>query len=390
MNLYIDTCYESLNKYNEELCGDKVEVVRNGDSTVVVLADGLGSGVKANILATLTSRIIATMLANSADIDEAVETIASTLPVCKDRGVAYSTFSILQIFNSGEGYLIEFDNPAVFMLRKGKLVNIGREGREVSGKQIYESRFAVTDEDMFMMMSDGVVHAGIGKTLNLGWQWDNVVEYVRKTYRQDISAKNMAKLLLSVCDNLYMQKPGDDATVVVVRVRKPLKVNVMIGPPMDCRQDPYVVSKFVNEEGKKVVCGGTTSQIVGRELGREIVTGFNYLNPALPPTAEIEGIDLTTEGVLTFKKTLEYAVKYLSAENTAQDFLDLNKQDGASKLAKTLLEESTEVHFFVGRAINPAHQNPDFPLELGIKFKLVEEMVKCLKSLKKQVVVEYF
>lgn len=390
MNFFIDSFYESLNKYNEELCGDRVEIVRNDDSAIAILADGLGSGVKANILAMLTSKIIATMLANSADIEDAVETIASTLPVCKQRGIAYSTFSILQIFNSGECYLIEFDNPKVFMLRKGKLLDIKRESREISGKLIYESRFDVANEDLFMMFSDGVVHAGIGKTFNLGWQWDNVVDYVCKTYKQDMSAKNMAKLLLSVCNNLYMQKPDDDATVVVVKIRKPLKVNVMIGPPLDSEKDSYVVKSFIKEKGKKVVCGGTTAQIVSRELGREIITDFNYFNPALPPTAEIKGIDLTTEGVLTFMKALEYAVKYQSDDNTALDFLNLNKQDGASRLAKTLLEESTEVHFFVGRAINPAHQNPDFPLELGIKFKLVEEMVSCLKNLNKEVTVEYF
>lgn len=189
MSLFIDASYESLNKYNEELCGDKVEIIRTREAMTIVLADGLGSGVKANILATLTSKIIGTMLGKGATIDEAVETIANTLPVCREREIAYSTFSILQIFPSGQGYLAEFDNPAVLRLCKGKLNPLQREEREIGGKRVLESRFTVAPEDLFVLFSDGVVHAGIGGVLNLGWQWENVAEYVEKTYNPNLSSK---------------------------------------------------------------------------------------------------------------------------------------------------------------------------------------------------------
>lgn len=389
MSLYIDTSFDSLNKYNEELCGDKVEINRNDNSVVVVLADGLGSGVKANILATLTSKIIGTIMANGSSIDEAVETIANTLPVCLDRGVAYSTFSILQIFNSGDGYLVEFDNPSVFVLRKGKVLQIETDVRLISGKTIKESRFTVKPDDVFIMVSDGVIHAGIGQTLNLGWQWDNVSEYIQRTYKTGMSAKAITKLLLSVCDNLYAHEPGDDTTVVTVNIRKPENLSVMVGPPADAAQDKGVIRGFAAFEGKKVVCGGTTSQIVARELGKEIKTGFYYYNPGIPPTAEIDGIDLTTEGVLTLRKTLDLIKAFESDDSTMQDFLNLNKKDGASRLAKMLLEESTNIHFIVGRAMNPAHQNPEFPLNLSLKLNLVEEIAFHLRKLGKQVSVEY-
>ncbi|MBZ4645167.1 MAG: hypothetical protein PWR27_522 [Petroclostridium sp.] len=390
MSLFIEASFESLNKYNEELCGDKVEIIRNRDSVIAVLADGLGSGVKANILATLTSKIIGTMLVYGASIEEAVETIASTLPECRERGIAYSTFSILQIFNSGDAYLVEFDNPSVLLLKKGNFADIQRQIRTIKGKIIKESRFRVVPDDLFVMISDGVIHAGIGGTLNLGWQWENVKEYIQRVYKPDTTAKNLAKLLLSVCDNLYMQKPGDDTTVVAVKIRNPMTVSVMVGPPVDRQQDRYVVDRFIAQEGKKVVCGGTTSQIVSRELGKEIITNFNYFNPSIPPAAEIEGIDLTTEGVLTLGKTLDYLKKYCSSESTMQDILKLNQKDGASQLAKLLLEQATKVNFFVGRAMNPAHQNPGLPLNLSIKLKLVDEMAECLRGLGKEVNVEYY
>jgi hypothetical protein len=164
----------------------------------------------------------------------------------------------------------------------------------------------------------------------------------------------------------------------------------MIGPPVDRSMDGYVVGRFMEQKGKKIVCGGTTSQIVSRELNKEIITTINYFNPSIPPTAEIEGIDMATEGVLTFGKALEFVKNCFSSESTINDFLSLNKQDGASRLAKILLEEGTSMHFFVGRAINPAHQNPELPLNLSLKLKLVEEMAEYLKKMGKHVEVEYY
>jgi hypothetical protein len=390
MSIFVDVNYASLKKYQEELCGDKVEVIRNDDSVIIVLADGLGSGVKANILATLTSKIIGTMLSMGSSIEEAVETIAYTLPVCKVRDLAYSTFSILQIYETGEGYLVEFDNPSVIRLKKGKFTEIEKVSREINGKLIKESRFFVAPEDVIVLVSDGAIHAGVGECLNLGWQWENVKEYVERIYKKDISVKSISNIILSACDSLYAGKPGDDTTVVSIKVRNSMPVNILIGPPLDKKLDDYVVNRFMNEEGKKVICGGTTAQIVCRVTQKEITTSFNYIDPSIPPTARIEGVDLTTEGVLTMYKALEYAEKYVSSENSIQDFVNINNEDGASKLAKLLLEESTSIHFLVGRAINPAHQNPDFPLNLGMKLKLVNGMENCLMSLGKKVVVEYF
>ncbi len=389
MNLFVDVGFESINKHGEELCGDKIELIRDEKSVVVVLADGLGSGVKANILSTLTAKIIGTILANGLDIDEAVETIADTLPVCRTRGMAYSTFSILQIFNTGQGYLVEFDNPAVFRFRKGKAAKLQPESRIIGGKKIMESRFAVDYEDMFVMVSDGVIHAGIGRTMNLGWQWENVNEYIQRTSKNEMSCKKVAKLLISAVDSLYGGEPGDDATVVAVKVRKPLNLCLLVGPPVDRVDDAQVVERFISMEGKKVVCGGTTSQIVARVLDRELKVDFDYVNPGVPPVAELEGIDLVTEGVLTLEKALDLIKSCIGSESTIRDFLNLNKNDGASRLSKILLENSTNIHFLVGRSINPAHQKPEFPLNFGLKLKLVDEIALCLRDIGKQVDIEY-
>ena len=177
MSVSIDVAWKSLNKYKEELCGDKVEIVKTKDSDIVVLADGMGSGVKANILSTLTSKILATMLYEGAGIEACVDTIAKTLPICQERKVAYATFSILQIFHNGEAYLVEYDNPDCVFIRDGKIIKYPYETREIEGKKVHEYRFKVQKNDCFVLMSDGVIYAGAGESLDLqGWTWENMAE----------------------------------------------------------------------------------------------------------------------------------------------------------------------------------------------------------------------
>ncbi|KPU46110.1 stage II sporulation protein E (SpoIIE) [Oxobacter pfennigii] len=390
MSYYLETYHESMNKYNEELCGDKVEVIREDNSIVMVLADGLGSGVKANILSTLTAKIIGTMLANGSGIDEAVETIVSTLPVDKERGVAYSTFTILQLFKSGKGYLVEFDNPSAFRLNKEKLIPIETTTRVISEKIVREARFDVEQEDLFVIVSDGVVHAGIGGRLNLGWQWKNVGEYIQNANKDGMNTKAITKLLLNACSNLYNKKPGDDVTIAAVKAKRPVTLNLMVGPPADKKRDEEVVMRFAATDGVKVVCGGTTAQIVARELGKKIIPNFNYFNPSVPPTAEIDGIDLVTEGVITIKKALGLIKACVKQDSTMEDFLSLNNKDGASRLAKMILNEGTNINIFLGRAMNPAHENTEFPTSLSMKIGLVEEIVSYLNSIGKQVTLEYY
>ena len=209
MSFSIDVSWKSLNKQGEELCGDKVEVLKTEDSDIVILADGMGSGVKANILATLTSKILGTMLREGASIESCVETVAKTLPICKVRKVAYATFSILQIFHSGEAYLAEFDNPSCVFIRDGKIVKYPYEVREIEGKKVHESRFQVKKNDCFTLMSDGVIYAGAGSILNLqGWTWEAMSEYTLKCTKKTLSASRLAVMLCQACDELYERSPG--------------------------------------------------------------------------------------------------------------------------------------------------------------------------------------
>ena len=385
MNLFTDCAYESLNKYGEELCGDKVEFVKGKDFTLAVLADGLGSGVKANILSTLTSKIIATMLANGSSLREAVETIASTLPVCSVRGIAYSTFTIMHVQDNGNAYIAEFDNPNLVFMRENQVLELDRQELDIDGKKIYMTKMQMQPNDLMIAFSDGVVHAGVGCLLDLGWHYDNIVKYIKENIVYDMSPTEIARKILLTVNTLYMNKCGDDSTVCVLKIKKALPVTIMVGPPVH-----PVVHQLVDSEGLKVVCGGTTSQIVSRVTGNPLDVSIDYYNPAVPPTAEIKGIDMVTEGVLTLGKAAEIIKNYLGASEEKWDTYSLNKKDGATRLAKIWLQECTSVNFLVGRALNPAHQNPDLPVNLSLKLNLIKEIVSILQELGKRVTVEYF
>lgn len=388
-NLCTDIAYQSVNKFGEQLCGDRVEIIdQNDDSHVVVLADGLGSGVKANILSTLTSKIISTMMANGMSLENCVETIAATLPICEVRKVAYSTFTIVRTIDNREAEIIQYDNPQLIMLRDGKNFDYPKTAMEIGGKMIYKSKIALRENDFLVFTSDGAIWAGVGTTMNFGWERDQIIEFLEKMYNSEFTAKTMSALLLDECCRLYGGKPGDDTTVCTVKIRERKSVNLMLGPPRDPKDVNKMMSLFFSKEGKHIVCGGTTSTLAGEFLGKPVETQLDYLDPEIPPIAKIEGVDLTTEGVITLSRVLEQAKTYHEADAI---YADWNvKQDGASLISRMLFEEATDINFFVGRAINPAHQNPNLPITFNIKMQLVEELSELLKTMGKHVKVSYF
>ena len=385
MSLDIEYGYTSLNKAGEELCGDNVQIYSDGENTTVVLADGMGSGVKANILSMLTSKILCTMVANEISIEDCVETILETLPVCKVRGVAYATFTVVHIDKTGRGVMFEFDNPPAIYYHEGKSADFERTELTVLGKKVYKSDLALQEGGVIVFMSDGVIHAGRGVLSILGGQRPEVKEFLERTVTPRMTAKAVACLLAGACNDLYMDKPGDDTTVAAIKLRKSLQVSIMVGAPVNKDMDDYCVEKLMSYEGKKAVCGGTTSQIVARHLGTKVDTVLDFVDKDIPPIGHIDGIDLTTEGVITLRRLLELAEKYNSTSDLSPKYYD--KKDGASLLANLLFEQATKVNFLVGQSANIAHKG--LPIDITMKLKLVEKLAKNLHKMGKQVEIEY-
>lgn len=388
-NLCTEVGYKSVNHVGEQLCGDHVEIINQSeDSSVIVLADGLGSGVKASILSTLTSKIISTMISEGLPIEECVATIAATLPVCSVREVAYSTFTIIHLQANRVAEIIQYDNPTVLFIHEGKVSDYDKQELIIGGKKILKSVITLSRGDVIVAMSDGCPHAGIGNAYNFGWQLDDIGEFMADMSMADHTAKVLATMLVDECYKLYNQKPGDDATAVVVKVRERKPVNILFGPPSNRDDCDRMMSLFFGKEGKHIICGGTTASIAAKYLGKTVKTNMNFVASDVPPTAEIEGVDLVTEGVITVNKVLEYAQDYLEDNETYNNWG--RKHDGASLICRLLLEEATDINFYVGRAVNPAHQNPDLPITFNIKMTLVEELSKCLTAMGKRVKLSYF
>jgi len=388
-DLCADIGYKSINHYGEQLCGDHVDIVEpSDDSMVIVLSDGLGSGVKASILSTLTSKIISTMLAKGLSLEECVETIAATLPVCSVRGVAYSTFTIIHLKNNQVAELIQYDNPHAIIIRDEQVWDYPKTEMNIGGKKIYKSVIKLQENDIFVAMSDGCPHAGIGTAYNFGWKREDIADFMELLSHAGYTAKTLSTMLVDECDKLYGQKPGDDATACVVRIRKREPMNMLFGPPSNRDDADRMMSLFFSKEGKHIICGGTTSSIAAKFLRKPLKASLNFEMSDVPPIAEIEGVELVTEGVITVNKVLEYAKDYLD-ENKHYEHWSF-KRDGASLICRLLFEEATDINFYVGRAVNPAHQNPDLPINFNIKMNLVEELSKCLKKMGKKIKVSYF
>ena len=387
--LYYDVTTKSLNKKGEELCGDKVEIVRTDEDVIVVLSDGLGSGVKANILATLTSKIIATMMKAGATLEDTVDTIIHTLPVCKVRHMAYSTFSILKLTPEGTVYLTEFDCPGCIYTHDGVVYPIDYTTREVGGKTIKEAVFDLECGDMLTLVSDGVMYAGIGAVLNLGWNWESVCEFLEDNWKDENTSARMTAALLGACEDLYMRKPGDDTTVATVKAIPEQIVSLYSGPPRFPQDDERAVVDFMSPDGLKIVCGGSSANLVARVLGREVTTDLSY-DDDLPPIAHIKGIDLVTEGVLTIRQANVIVKQVLQSPADAESLKLLDAQNGAAMIARVLLERCTHLYMFIGKAINPAHQNPNLPVDLSIKIRLLEDLADTLRAAGKVVKIRYY
>lgn len=392
MLICADCAYKSLIKFREELCGDKVEMLRTADAYIMILADGMGSGVKANILSTLTSKILGTMFLKGATLEECVETIIKTLPVCQIRQVAYSTFSILQVFRDGHAYLVEFDNPTCLLVRDGSPVPIPFTDRRVAGRLIHEARFTVQTGDTYILVSDGAIHAGVGqREMAFGWGWDRMAAYAAGRLPHCRGAARIAHDICRKADELYDGRPGDDTTVAVMQITEAQIVHLMTGPPQNPADDTRIVQALMSGDAYRIICGGTSATIASRELKRPLRPTLDFSDPEIPPVALLDGVDLVTEGVLTLNRAVTLLKRYTDSAGPDDSlYAELDKANAGSRIVRVLIEHCTDLYLYVGRAVNMAHQNPDLPFDLGIRQTLVDQLKTAVEKMGKRVTLTYF
>lgn len=378
---HVDVDCAQLSKEGCQVCGDVFlsRRIKEEDRIIAVMSDGLGSGIKANVLATLTASMAVTFTLEKQPIDRTAQIIMSTLPVDSKRQISYATFTIIDIESGGETRIIEFDNPAWMLIRNGRVIGIEKERVNVvleggRARQMYLSHFTLERDDRVVMVSDGVTQSGIGTNdMPFGYGDDSIREFICNRIIEDptVSAHELAKVVIRKSNANDIYKPQDDISCAVIHFREPRRLMVCSGPPYDEIRDKLLAEMVSDFKGKKVVCGGTTSQILARELGLSIDVGFNIDDSGLPPASKMKGIDLVTEGILTIGRVAEILENMQGSEVLGS---------GPAVAICKLLLGSDVISLVVGTKINVAHQDPSLPVELEIRRNVMRKIARLLEE----------
>jgi hypothetical protein len=388
---YIEVACDQRNYGDERICGDVFisRKVKEENRTIVVLSDGMGHGVKANVLATLTATLAVNFTMEHKAVDKIADIIMNTLPVCSERHMSYSTFTIVDIEHDGMVSILEFDNPQTIILRDNKAFDPGwnclvLDSEKNAGKEITTCQFEPRKGDRLIFSSDGIAQSGLGTDkYPLGWGRDNMLDYSLKLVQNSpkISASKLASKMVNMAHRNDGFVSRDDTSCASIYFRKPRKMLLVTGPPYEEENDKQLGEAVRAFKGKKVLCGATTADIISRELSLEIEDSLVFDDPDLPPVSHMEGMDLVTEGILTISKVTRI-LKDFSPSYT------LGKGP-ADRIVK-LLQQSDEIHFIIGTRVNVAHQDPNLPIDLEIRRTVVKRMARILEEkFLKEVTITY-
>lgn len=386
--LFLEVDFAQEMKSGENICGDCFlsRKTTGSQRTISVLSDGLGSGVKANILSSMTATMAQRFISSNMEIIHSAEVMMDALPVCQVRKISYATFTIVDCVPDGRTRIIEMDNPPFLLIRKGEIVPV-KGNVTTSGKwkdrSITVSEFNTLPEDRIIIMSDGITQSGMGKWATpLGWRLEGAMEFALHRVRKDpgISARELSRAIMrEALAKEEHSEPGDDMTCAVLYFRNPRRLTLLTGPPFKKEDDREYARILEEGDGWKIICGGTTAKIIGRELGRTIKTDLDTARSGLPPLSSMDGVDLITEGILTLTKTLGVLEGKESARSSGP----------ASRLVNMFLE-SDMIDFVVGSRINEAHQDPTLPQEIEIRRNIVKNISAILeKKYLKTVTIRY-
>lgn len=372
-SFFVDVDSYQRKKFGQNTFGDYIKSCRYTDEErlLAVLSDGLGSGIKANILATMTATMLLKFLEEGKDILKASEVIMNSLPVCQVRKISYATFSAFDCSDEGNIRIVEEGNPDFVHIRNGKVFEHEPEvvaSKKFTNRHLHLYNFKLKPEDRLIFCSDGVTQSGMGTSeYHLGWRRENLIKFVEAEINYDplISSSMLAKKIVEEAIRKEPEKkPKDDVSALILYFRKPRKLLIFTGPPYRQDRDNEYAKIFDEFEGKKAIVGGTTANIIARELNREIVTE-KYNKGMLPACSKMEGVDLITEGILTLTKVIEYL---------NQGYEKYNWPDDAAGRLIELLLDSDVIEFMIGSKLNQAHYDPDLPLELEIRKNVVRQL----------------
>ncbi len=390
-NYHIEIDCQQKYHEGERICGDVFlfRRIEEENRVIIVLSDGMGHGVKANILATLTATMSLNFAQEHKEVQRIADTIMNTLPVCSERKMSYSTFTIIDIENDEKVTILEYDNPQAVIIRGKKLYQpewetVTLETEQNAGKKLRTCNFMAGKEDRILFCTDGVTQSGTGSNaFPQGWGRDGLEYFLLKQISSNpvISARDLALKVVTIAHKNDQYSAKDDISCASLYFREPRKLLVVTGPPVEKARDKEMARIFSSFDGKRIVAGATTADILARELDKEIINGQEFDDPELPPVSFMQDAELVTEGILTLSKVSRilngYTPSFLPGKGPA---------DALFKL----LKDSDEIHFLVGTSINLAHQDPNLPVELEIRRTVVKRIARKLEELfLKQVTIKF-
>lgn len=380
-DFFIEVNCQQQKHAGERISGDVFlsQRITNENRTIIVLSDGMGHGVKANVLASLTATMALKFSKEHKEIHKIADIIMKTLPVCSVRKVSYSTFTIIDIEHGGETSILEYDNPECLILRGKEKIEppwqcVILNSEINAGKELRYCTFTPQLEDRIIAWSDGITQSGLGSNeYPTGWGLENATAFAQKVIKNEknVSARKLSSKLVNMAirnDNLH---PKDDISAAVTYFREPRKLLITTGPPFERENDRKMAQDFKSFKGKKIICGATTVDILSRELGAEVKDSLEFTDDELPPISYMEGADLVTEGVLTLNKAIRILKEYDESTRLGR---------GPADLIVNHILDSDQIHFFVGTKINTAHQDPNLPIELEIRRSVIRRMADVLET----------
>ena len=393
-NFHAEVGHFQINHEGEKICGDVFlsKRIPEENRVLCVLSDGIGHGVRANVLATLTATISLNFSIEHKNANALAGIIMKALPVCSERKLSYATYTIIDIsMESDTVSILEYDNPQTLIMRGNRIyepewTHVKYEGdtTDKRGMDLKKCSFTPQIEDRIVFFSDGITQSGLGKGIAMGWGRNNLTKFIREIIEisPTISASNLAQRVVKHASANDLYTPKDDLTCGVIYFRQPRRAILCTGPPFSPEKDNEFATILKRFDGKKIVCGATTTEIIARELGRP-VTDEERTDPTLPPSSKMEGIDLVTEGVLTLSKAT-YLLNTLNINSSTQF-----GKGPADEICKMLLD-SDEIYILVGTKINETHHDPSLPVEIEIRKNLIRRLTHVLsEKFMKVVIIKY-
>jgi hypothetical protein len=391
LDTFVEVDHFQICKNGQVAAGDVFlsELSNGGKRIVTTLSDGLGSGIRANVLASLTAKMIVKFILSGIQLRRAAEIIVNSLPVSSESGLSYATFTLLDIKSGFHVHIVEYDNPPYLIIRDGRALSaekketiFHRKNKNTGPEKeaFHYSYHSALPGDRIVFFTDGVTQAGIGgAAFPSGWGNANVEAFVLQTVLNspDISARDLAQGVAREALHVEGGVAHDDISCGVIYFRKPRDMLVITGPPFHAEYDKELARSFAAFHGTRIISGGTTEAIIARELGHRVRVNETGYDGSAPQAAFSEGADLVTEGILTLGECVELLEK--GNFSRREDFKPGKKSPPAEKIVNHFLN-SDRIAFVVGTKINEAHHDPTFPVELEIRRNVIKKIETLLKE----------